>query len=186
MIYINDDIAALNLQAMLEQLSEQRREQALRYKHELGQKLNAAAYLLLCEALRSEYGIEEKPLFEYGEWGKPFIAGHPDIHFNLSHCRTAAICAVSQRPIGVDIETFRTAKDSLIRYTMNDMERARIASSPHPDMEFTRLWTQKEAKVKLAGEGIRKDMKEVLSGEEKFLTVVNFQRGYVYSVLETV
>ena len=47
MIYINDHIGDFDFEASLPLLSEQRREQALKFKHELGRKTCAAAYLLL-------------------------------------------------------------------------------------------------------------------------------------------
>ena len=181
-IYINDDIAHFDWQAALPLLSEQRREQCLHFKHELGRKTCAAAYLLLCEALRKEYGIDEAPVFEYGEHGKPSIVGHPDIYFNLSHCREAAICVVSDKPVGVDIETIRPYKESLARYVMNDDELQRINGSA---LEFTKLWTQKEAVVKLSGHGISNDMKSVLTcfaGELQ--TVVTDH--YVYSLTKPI
>ena len=49
MIYVNDHIFDFDLPAALEKLSAQRRGQALRFRHELGQRTCAAAYLLMCE-----------------------------------------------------------------------------------------------------------------------------------------
>ena len=60
MLYLNDDITHFDFEATLPLLSDQRREQALKFKHELGRKTCAAAYLLLCEALRKEYGITDR------------------------------------------------------------------------------------------------------------------------------
>ncbi len=88
-IYINDNLAQFELDEALPLLSVQRREQCLKFKYELGRKQCAAAYLLLCQGLREEYGITEPPIFAYGEHGKPMIVDHPDIHFNMSHCREA-------------------------------------------------------------------------------------------------
>ena len=183
MIYLNDDIAGFDFDAALPLLSEQRREQALKFKHELGRKTCAMAYLLLCEGLQKEYGLTERPVFEYGEHGKPAIIGHTDIHFNLSHCREAVICAVSDKPVGIDIESIREFKDSLVRYTMNDNEVRQIEQTARPDVEFIRLWTMKEAKLKLTGHGITDNMKHVLDGSEHFETVVNEKKGYIYSVI---
>ena len=115
MVYLNDDIAHFDWEAALPLLSEQRREQTLKFKHLLGRKTCAAAYLLLCEALRKEYGITEKPIFEYGKHGKPFIIGYPDIHFNISHCREAVLCVVSSRPVGVDVSAI-AGKQSCVWY----------------------------------------------------------------------
>ena len=184
-IYINDDIAHFDWQAALPLLSEQRWEQCLRFKHELGRKTCAAAYLLLCEALRKEHGISEPPVFEYGEHGKPAIVGHPDIHFNLSHCREAAICVVSDKPVGVDIESIHRYSESLARYVMNDDELEKILHAENPALEFTKLWTQKEAAVKLSGHGISNDMKFVLKGFPFEIETVVTDR-YVYSLTKPI
>lgn len=184
MIYLNDDLAGFNFEDALPLLSAQRREQALKFRYELGRKTCAAAYLLLCEGLRKEYGITEPPVFEYGEHGKPMIAGHPEIHFNLSHCREAVLCVVSDRPVGCDVESIREFHESLVRYTMNNDEIAEITQSPNPALAFIRYWTMKEAVLKLSGEGIRNDLKTVLIGfPNKIHTIVNEARGYVYSVV---
>jgi 4'-phosphopantetheinyl transferase len=183
MIYLNDDIANFDWQAALPLLSDQRREQCLKFKHEQGRKTCAAAYLLLCEGLRKEYGISEKPVFEYGEHGKPSIVGHPEIFFNMSHCREAAICVLSDKPVGVDIESIRPYNESLARYTMSDEEMALIESAERRDVEFIRLWTLKEAVLKCSGEGIRNDMKHVLDGLKDAKTVINEKNIYIFSVV---
>lgn len=184
MVYLNDDIAHFDWQAALPLLSEQRREQCLKFRHEQGRKTCAAAYLLLCKGLREEYGISEPPVFEYGEHGKPAIVGFPHIHFNLSHCREAAICVVSSHPVGVDVESVREYKESLVHYTMNDEEVSQIMQTTRPDVEFTKLWTKKEAVLKLSGEGIHNDMKSVLTAcPHQIETIVNEEKNYVYSLV---
>ena len=178
MIYIDDHINDFDLQAALAEISEQRREQALSFRFEQGQRTCVLAYLLLKKGLQQEYDIWENPLFEYGEHGKPSLVGLPHIHFNLSHCRVAAICVVSDKPVGVDIETIRPYKESLARYAMNDDELQLINGSA---LEFTKLWTQKEAVVKLSGRGITTDLKSVLTSfaGELQTTVTD---NYVYSI----
>ncbi len=181
MIYLNDDIAHFDLEQALPLLSEQRREQCLKFRHEQGRKTCAAAYLLLRQALREEYGLLEAPLFDYGEHGKPVLRQWPRIHFNLSHCKEAAICVVSDKPVGVDIESIHRYSESLARYVMNDAEMETILHADNPAFEFTKLWTRKEAVVKLSGHGISNDMKPVLTrfaGEIQ--TVVTDH--YVYSI----
>ena len=184
MLYLNDRLNDFDLDDALAQLSEQRREQALRFKHETGRRTCAAAYLLLCRGLREEYGITEKPVFGYGEHGKPFLVGHQDIHFNLSHCREAAACYVSDRPVGIDVETVRPVRESLMAYTMNEQEQAEIRRAARPDVAFTRLWTQKEALMKLSGRGIDNNLKDVLQlrGDVVLETVVSDDLRYVYSI----
>lgn len=181
MIYVREDIWDFDLESSLREISEQRREQALRFKHEQGRRLCVLAYLLLKQGLREEYGIMENPVFEYNEHGKPSIVGHPEIFFNLSHCKEAVACAISDQPVGIDVESVRSYKERLARYTMNDEEVRDIETSEQPDTTFIRLWTMKEATMKLVGTGISKDMKSVIDTEKYKYTTVDRQR-YIYTV----
>lgn len=181
-IYLSQDIWDFDLDAALAEISEQRREQAVKFKHELGQRLCVLAYQLLKQGLSEVYGIEENPVFEYNEHGKPSIIGHPEICFNLSHCKEAAICAISDQPVGVDVESVRSFNESLVRYTMNEDEIRQIESSEDQAVAFIRLWTMKESAMKLIGTGISNDMKHVLQQEGlDFETFVDAQGRFVYS-----
>lgn len=162
MVYIDEHIDDFDLQAALAELSEQRRQQALRFRFERGQRTCALAYLLLKRALHEEFGIDELPQFEYGEHGKPLLVGHPDIHFNLSHCHEAVACVVDRRPVGIDVESLDQYDAELVGATMSDAEQRQIASSPNPAQAFMRLWTMKESLLKLTGEGISDDLRHLL------------------------
>ena len=186
MVYIDEHIDDFDLEAALAELSEQRRQQALRFRFERGQRTCALAYLLLRRALYEEFGINELPLFEYGEHGKPLLVGHPDIHFNLSHCREAVACVVGRRPVGIDVESVSRYKESVARYTMNDEELAMIEAAERPEAAFIRLWTMKEARLKLTGEGITDDLKTALadSARYRFTTTERLTHNYIYTVCE--
>ena len=184
-VFLSEDIWDFDLDAALAEISEQRREQAVKFKFELGQRLCVLAYRLLKQGLSEVYGMKENPLFEYNEHGKPSIVGHPEICFNLSHCKEAAICAISDQPIGVDVESVRSFNDSLVRYTMNEDEIRQIESAEDRAVAFIRLWTMKEAALKLIGTGISNDVKQVLCQEElKFETFINPKRRYIYSICQ--
>jgi 4'-phosphopantetheinyl transferase len=184
-IYINNNIWDFDLAAALNSISEQRREQALRFKHEEGQRLCVAAYLLLKRALAELFGIDENPFFIYNEHGKPSIEGRPGIFFNLSHCREAAVCAVSDQPVGIDVETIRQQSESLWRYTLNDDELNEVKHSAQPHVTFTRLWTMKEATLKLCGTGITNNIRHAID-KEKFRYTVVQQPRYIYTVAHAI
>lgn len=167
MIYIDDNPTAINIEAALTEVSEQRREQALRFKFEEGRRLSLSAYLLLKHALLREYGMSDNPVFEYSPDGKPSIVGHPGIHFNLSHCPCATACVVSNIPVGIDVERIRPFKESLGHYVLSDAEYESVISSSDKDAEFIRLWTMKESLLKFTGEGIRRDLKSLLGELEE-------------------
>ena len=147
---------------LLPLVSAQRREQALRYTHLFGQFCCLKSYELLMELLCEWTGEKSKtlPEFLYNEYGAPFIKDGP--YFSISHCKSGIAVAVSNQPIGIDIETVRTFKLNLVKKTMNPLEQEVIQSDAQPDWAFTRLWTQKEALLKMKGTGIIGDLHEVL------------------------
>ena len=183
-ILLSEDIWEFDLGAALKEISPQRREQALKFKFEQGQRLCVLAYRLLKQGLREEYGIIENPVFEYNEHGKPAIVGHPEIYFNLSHCKEAAACVISDAPVGIDVESIRSYKDSLVHYTMNDEEQLRIQRAVNPAAEFIRLWTMKEAALKLIGTGISNDLKMVLQANPQLHFTSYEAPAYIYTVCE--
>ena len=180
---------------LLPLVSAQRREQALRYKHTFGQYCCLQSYTMLCDLL-AEWGrahsqlstlnsqlsytssasdrsseseirtLNPTPTFLYNDYGAPYIEGGP--HFSISHCKRGIAVAVSENPIGIDIEAIRTFSPELMRKTMNEDEQQRITSSATPDQEFIRLWTQKEALLKLHGTGIISDLHHVLDHAQDF------------------
>ena len=179
---------------MLPLVSEQRRQQALRYQHTFGQFCCLKSYLMLLELLAAVYPEldKAKPEFGYTEKGKPFLLDRPDIHFSISHTKNAILVAIADAPIGVDIEAFRSPSAALIARTMNATEQAAIAASAAATLEppatrearFSAIWTRKEAVLKLRGTGIEGDLREVLSGSETILTRIFPRKGYAFSIAQ--
>jgi 4'-phosphopantetheinyl transferase len=186
MVYVDEKLYAFDLQKALLSISEQRREQALRFKNEQGQRLCVSAYLLLKRALKDQEGITENPIFEFGPHGKPSIIGHPELHFSISHCKEAAVCVLSRRPIGIDVESIGRYREAVARYSMSSAEMLRIEQAANSELEFVRLWTMKESLLKLTGEGINDNMKNVLKDipENCFTTIENFEKNYIYTICE--
>ena len=182
MIYINDDIQALDLTAAFAAVGLERREYALHYRRELDQRLCLAAHLLLQRALRFEYGIEQVPTFNYGPYGKPSLAGYPDIHFNLSHCEHAAACVVATHPVGIDVESIDRFDKELLPHIMNDEEQLLIVNSPYPEVDFVRLWTMKESLIKCTGQGMADDIKSILSAANSYRFNTTVYPRYICTV----
>lgn len=186
---MNDHIEDVDLADALRRVSRQRRDYALRYRQELDQRLSLAVYLLLMEGLAREYGIREPQDLSFGPNGKPFIAARPDIHFNLSHCCQAALCVISDRPIGCDVESVPGKLDmDVCRHCFNDREITSILASDNPPLAFTALWTRKEAFLKLTGQGLADSLPGLLSSPEAkhltFHTHLASDNSYVYTICQ--
>ena len=169
------------VQRLLPLVSAQRREQALRYKHTFGQYCCLKSWEMLSSIFpRCDH---DKTTCEwlYNEHGKPYFENGP--YFSISHCKEGIAVAVSEEPIGIDIEGIRKVDEDLIERVMNTQEQAKITAAKEPEREFTRLWTQKEAIVKAQGSGIQsfEQMQTILNNGQ--WTLETFEKAnYIYSI----
>lgn len=183
------DVTQEELQQDLLLLPEWRRQKASSYRFLIDQVLCAKAYLLLKNGLKEAYGITGNPVFEYVKHEKPVLRDYPDIHFNLSHCRRGIMCVIDDMPIGCDIEEIESTLDiDLCHVCFNDNEVAGITSAADSCVAFTKLWTMKEAVLKLTGDGISDDLPKLFNGDllqrVHFQTVVDRNNGFVYTICQ--
>jgi len=174
------------VERLLPLVSCQRREEALRYTHTFGRYCCLKSYeMLRCLVASVSPTMEDCPLeFTYSEHGKPFLKARPDIHFSISHTKNAILVAISDKPIGVDVERFRHPSDGLLEKTMNADEQAMIAAASSQDAMFTALWTKKEAVLKLRGTGIVDDLHGALGGNEQIETRVDEHGEFAMSIAQ--
>jgi phosphopantetheinyl transferase len=97
---------------------------------------------------------------ERAEGGKPFFL-HAPFSFSLSHSGDLALCALSGRPVGADVELVRPRRAGFPRYALSDREFAWFQDRGGQWEDFYTLWTLKEAKVKCTGEGLRQPPRTV-------------------------
>lgn len=136
-------------------LSAYRREKLSRMRPENARRQSIGAELLLCFGLR-ELGLPLPPELRVGDGGKPYLVRERPF-FSLSHSRTMAACALSDREIGLDLQRRSPWREALSRRIFTPEEQAWILASPDRDAAFTRLWTRKESRVKADGEGMRRE-----------------------------
>ncbi len=119
------------------------------------------AELLLIHALRAVSPELLPPLSIAAEPdGKPCL-NDSDLHFSLSHSGSFAACALSDHPVGLDLEKRGRMRESLLRRSFSPEEQTLIRSSQDSDLLFTRIWTGKESFVKATGQGILSPLREI-------------------------
>lgn len=138
-------------------LSAGRRSKADRYRFERGRLLSLCAGAALDFCLASAGLRERDAQIACGSHGKPYIAGHTGLFFNLSHSGSLAVCALAGQEIGVDIERQReNVSEALMRRvcTAHEAELLFSLDTGSRSAEFCRLWTVKESYMKLLGTGL--------------------------------
>lgn len=144
----------LTLDERVSRLPEWRRRDALSYHQPIDRLQSCIGYELVTGLLLRFFRIPPEDLrIEYDDNGKPSVMGHPDIYISIAHCRVGVMAAVSDCPIGCDIEEIRRPFEQygneVMEYCYSPGERALIASADDPETEFTRIWTVKESLYKL-------------------------------------
>lgn len=90
-------------------------------------------------------GVRREEDISFNPWGKPALSGGGPC-FSLSHSGDYALLAVSDAPLGADIQQVRPVSPGLLRKLARPEELA-------AGMEFFTLFTRKEAMMKASGLG---------------------------------
>jgi 4'-phosphopantetheinyl transferase len=114
-----------------------------------------ARALLFWAARRKWPEIGEKPAVETQSNGKPIFRDFPQHHFNLSHSGGWAVCALSDYPVGIDLQKADDRSRAVSRkFTQEEQDWLAV----HPTEEFYALWTKKEAYLKYTGAGLTRKL----------------------------
>lgn len=131
-------------------------------------KRSLAGDMLAKKYLSKIYGVPpEKLTFAKGEHGKPYVINIP-AHFNISHSGKYTVLAVSDRPIGIDIEEIREFSAITARKLFSEEELSYVAGNDPSRRKslmqqcFFEVWTAKEAFLKYLGTGLSGGMTSLL------------------------
>ena len=154
-------------------LSPEERTRSDRLVREEARRRFVISHYVLRALLAERVGVRPEALrFETGPYGKPRLAdGGPE--FSLSHSADLSAIAVSQQPLGVDIEAARSVEhlDRMIAFTCGDEEAATVRRKEDASRNalFLDVWVRKEAILKLLGAGLRCDIRSLdVIGTEGF------------------
>ena len=141
--------------ALYEKMPEDRRAAADRLRFDGDRRLSVGALSLLRYALAKRGERAVFPIFS-GEHGKPYFSDRRDVFFNLSHSGDVALCALSDREIGCDVEKIRRPPLRVADKYFSEEEREYVLSAETDDERrerFFRVWTLKESVLKASGDG---------------------------------
>ena len=118
-----------------------------------GIQTRGEAYALLARAVREHWRLDDLPEMARGEHGKPFFPGYPQCRFNLSHSGGFALCALSGREVGADIQQIRPHRPGFAQQVCSPEELDWLDGGDFWT-RFALLWSMKEAAVKYTGRGL--------------------------------
>ena len=152
------DVSDEEMEGCRRMMSESKRQRVERMRFEVDRRRTVAGELLARRMIASRCGVAPSDIiFRLAEKGKPYAEGLP-VEFSLSHSGELVLCAMSDRPVGADVEKIHEVRDRLISYVCTDEERCFVTadgvSCEEKMRRFYRVWTGKEAYYKYLGTGI--------------------------------
>jgi 4'-phosphopantetheinyl transferase len=156
-------VAPDRLRRLTSSFTARERERAASFAMDEWRNRWSAARGTLREVLGRALGIApEAVALRYRPRGKPELdpacaplAG--ELRFNLSHSGERALIALARLEVGADVEHFKRRRtDDIARRFFAAGEQRRLFALPAEEREraFFRLWTCKEAFLKVTGEGL--------------------------------
>lgn len=166
-------------------------EERLKKIDKLRNEDKAKKYLLSSAFM--QYGLSdalnipmEAIAYVYGKYGKPEIVYRGkkmegQIDFNLSHSGKYAVLAVSDRPVGIDVERLKKDRIGVAErfFCKEEYEDILNAKGSERESRFLEYWTMKEAYVKRTGNGLHTPLNSFLiNRREKGLSIVEQEDIY--------
>ena len=124
-------------------------------------RFGSVAGWLLVRRLLAERGVDADALaVRENAFGKPEFVGCEGLHFSISHTAGHVMAAVSERPVGCDVERIAPVEEAVMRAALTGDEFGcceGFSSGPQRDACFCRLWVRKESYVKALGIGLGRE-----------------------------
>lgn len=148
-------------------------------------KKDAPWQRILADVLKRDYKIKDCPEILRDDMGKPYFKEYP-LYFNVSHSGEYLAIAISEFPVGIDIQEPKNIKDGLFCKVVQPQEQPLIGEERKKD--FLRLWALKESFVKAEGKGLRISLKNYYfekKNEKYFVNYGGQKQAWTFNIEET-
>ena len=138
--------------------------------------------------------LNENNIYEYdiikNKYGKKYLKTN-ELYFNISNKDNITVIAISDKEIGIDIESIKynssilnticteSEEDNFIN---NSYQKENILNSFDKENDFTKMWTMKESYVKMLGMGLKYDLKKVDTIALKHKFIIKKYKNYIISI----
>jgi len=160
-------------------------------RHADDKKRTVVGEMLSRKAISKWCGVAPHSIvFTTKEHGKPY-AEDLSVEFSISHSGDMVVCAVDNKPIGIDIEQIRPIDLKIAKRICTDEELLYLFGHAATKQDFTytedteiltrffKLWTAKEAYGKLIGNGLASISKPTKKETKTYI----IENKYVVSVI---
>ncbi len=128
--------------------------------------------MLIRTIIVEELCIKNKHIiFDENKYGKPYLKEYPKINFNISHLGDYVVCAIDDKPIGIDIEEVKQIEYKDIAedfFTVSEFRYINKQGIGTQLSKFYEIWTLKESYLKCCGQGLAIPLKSFSIDIDKY------------------
>jgi 4'-phosphopantetheinyl transferase len=162
-VVFTDDMDFNDYDRFTETLPLQRQEKIKNLLREEDKLLSLTAGVLI------KRNLPEEAVVKTGEFGKPFVADCPNIHFSVAHTKGAVVFIKADSPVGIDIEKIE-AFDSMMKIAEKHFTPEEYSFCDNNEERFFEIWTKKEAYAKMTGYGLTNFSRFPVLGDRKIFS----------------
>lgn len=142
---------------LLNYVSNTKKERINRYLIRSAAQQSLISDVLVRSIIHEQLNLKNSEIqFEQNTYGKPYLKGFEEFHFNVSHSGEWVVCAVSDSVVGVDVEKIKPTDYNISkRFFTEDENEYLICMKGQQKLDsFYDLWTLKESYIKAIGKGL--------------------------------
>lgn len=184
-ILIDKTIRFQNLKAYLWYLTPIQQEQIMRYRLEVDKITHLIAKLLILRQASQYFQVSPSQIqIAYQPLGKPYLPKYPNYQFSISHSNRCVAFVGADQSIGLDVEYVENRNEEIANAYFAPKEFQYYIRNNSSSMAFYKIWTQKEAYVKMLGTGMSMPLLSFDVREEKLKKILwsTYQNGYWFSI----
>ncbi|PEF72423.1 4'-phosphopantetheinyl transferase [Bacillus pseudomycoides] len=135
----------------------ERQEKIPRFIHEIDAMRSLIGDLLIRSLIFRHLGLLPHEIqIITNRYGKPYLQHNKSFHFNISHSGDWIICAVDEKPVGIDIEKIEKLNVAIAAEFFAPEENSNLQKKNEEEklLFFYRYWSLKESYSKALGLGL--------------------------------
>lgn len=159
-LYININQSFSVFEKLLPMVSTKRQNNILKLRFEKEKITSLLTELLIRHEVSRQLHIPcSEVCIGYGDYGKPFLINDSNYFFSVSHSGNCIAFISSNCPIGIDLEQIQKCNMLVAKHCFTSQEYKFVEESIDANEAFYKIWTAKEAYVKMLGVGLSKCFK---------------------------
>lgn len=180
-----EDISEDELDSLIKKVPEEKQARINKFMVKKDKIRALISEILLRTVLDKQFGINNEDIVILkNKYGKPYLKGNEDINFNISHSGDFVVCAVDDKPIGIDIEQiididYKSIAESF--FSKDEVQFILNASDENKLHRFYEVWTLKESYIKAKGMGLSIPLNSFCFNFDDYnIKLVGNENGYVF------